>query len=120
MRSKLVALVLSLAFTAGCKSKGKPQDTKETLERVASLETQVKDKDAYIQKLRDENAELQRGALPTGGEWVFLIEGDALTLKGKPSGGGGGGGSIDDATATAMSEQFLDQVQKSRGSIQKC
>lgn len=118
MRSKLV-VVVGLALLAGCKSKTEYKDTKETQDRLVSLEGQLKDKDAYIQKLRDENAELQRGALPTGGEWVFLIEGDALSIKGKPS-GGGGEPAIDDATATKMSQQFLDQVQKSRGAIQKC
>jgi hypothetical protein len=41
-----------------------------------------------------------------------------LVLKAKPS--GGAGPAIDDATATAMSNQFLDIVSKSRGSIQKC
>jgi hypothetical protein len=114
----VVALV-GLALSAGCKGKTKYQDTKETTEKVASLETQLKDKDAYIQKLRDENAELQRGGATGESEWLFAIEGDVLVLKAKPS-GGGGGATIDDATATQMSNQFLDIVSKSRGSIQKC
>jgi len=112
-----VVLALGLGFAPGCKGKTKYQDTKETLARVATLEGQLKDKDAYIQKLRDENAELQRGGAVGAGEWVFTIEGDALTLKTKPT---GGAAMLDDATATAMSTQFLDVVSKSRGSIQKC
>lgn len=118
----VAGLVLVLVAGAGCKGKTQTKDSQETLDRLASLEAQLKDKDSYIQKLRDENAELQRGSAGTGapGEWVFVIEGDALTIKGKPSGGGGGGEQIDDATATAMSKQFLGMIDRSRGAIQKC
>jgi hypothetical protein len=122
MRRNLVSVgvvaLVGLGLSAGCKGKTKYQDTKETTDKLASLETQLKDKDAYIQKLRDENAELQRGGVVSDSEWLFTIEGDVLTLKAKPS--GGGGPAIDDATATAMGNQFLDIVSKSRGSIQKC
>jgi hypothetical protein len=122
MRRNLVTVgvvaLLGLGLSAGCKGKTKYQDTKETTEKLASLETQLKDKDTYIQKLRDENAELQRGGAAADSEWLFTIEGDVLVLKAKPS--GGAGPAIDDATATAMSNQFLDIVSKSRGSIQKC
>jgi len=123
MRTKLVTIgvvaVLGAGMSAGCKGKTKYQDTKETLDKVTSLESQLKDKDAYIQKLRDENAELQRGGVAVGeNEWLFTIQGDVLTLTAKPT--GGGQPSIDDATATAMSKDFLDIVSKSRGSIQKC
>lgn len=111
--------VSCVVAAVGCKNKTEYKDTKETLDRLAVLEGQVKDKDAYIQKLRDENATLQREGAGVGpNEWVFTIEGDALTVKAKPS--GGGGAAIDDKTATAMSEKFLDIVKKSRGSIQKC
>jgi hypothetical protein len=113
-------LALSVGLAAGCK-KTTYKDSPETLERLALLEGQVKDKDIYIQKLRDENATLQRDGLPTGdNEWLFTIDGDALVIAAKPSGGGGGGGGIDDATATAMGEEFLSQVTKARGPIQKC
>lgn len=120
-RKLAVALVCCLGLGAGCK-KTTYRDTPETLDRLASLETQLKDKDTYIQKLRDENANLQRdGVTPGDNEWVFTINGDALVLTGKPAKGGGGGGGVpDDATATVMSEQFLGQVSKARGSIQKC
>lgn len=116
-----VAFVCCLAagLAAGCK-KTTYKDTPQTLEKLASLETQLKDKDTYIQKLRDENANLQRdGVTPGENEWVFTINGDALVLTAKPS-KGGGGGVPDDATATAMGEQFLGLVSKARGSIQKC
>jgi len=124
MNRKSVALVAclaaGLALGAGCK-KTTYKDTEQTLEKLASLESQLKDKDTYIQKLRDENANLQRdGVTPGDNEWVFTINGDALVLTSKPSKGGGGGGVPDDATATAMSEQFLGLVSKARGSIQKC
>ena len=124
MRFQSAVLVCCLAAAlagAGCK-KTTYKDTPQTLEKLASLETQLKDKDTYIQKLRDENATLQREGLgvPGENEWVFTIDGDALVLNVKPTGGGGGGSPIDDATATAMGEQFLGLVSKARGSIQKC
>jgi hypothetical protein len=117
-RNLVLAVCLAAGLGAGCK-KTIYKDTPETLEKLASLETQLKDKDAYIQKLRDENATLQREGVGGELEWVFTINGDALVLTGKPS-RGGGGGSIDDATANAMGEQFLGLVSKARGSIQKC
>lgn len=122
MNRKSVVFIACLAagLGAGCK-KTTYKDTPQTLEKLASLENQLKDKDTYIQKLRDENANLQRdGVTPGDNEWVFTINGDALVLTSKPSKGGGGGGVPDDATATAMSEQFLGLVSKARGSIQKC
>jgi hypothetical protein len=123
MRVPSAVLVCSLAAAlagAGCK-KTTYKDTPQTLEKLASLEAQLKDKDTYIQKLRDENATLQREGLGVGeNEWVFTIDGDALVITAKPAVGGGGGGTIDDATATAMGEQFLGLVSKARGSIQKC
>jgi hypothetical protein len=121
MRSNLVGLaglVALVAGAAGCKGKTEYKDSKQTQERLAHLEEQIRDKDVYIQKLRDQNAELQRDHAPSGGEWHFTIEGNALVLSGKP--GGKAVRAIDDATATAMSEQFFDIVQRSRGSIQKC
>src|SRR5688500_9070836 len=122
MRRNLVSVgvvaLVGLGPPAGCKGKTKHQDTKETTEQAASHATQLTDKDAYSQRLGDETAELQRGGATGESEWLFAIEGDVLVLKAKPS--GGGGATIDDATATAMSNQFLDIVSKSRGSIQKC
>ena len=106
-----------------CKGKVEYKDTQETLDKVAGLESQLKDKDTYLQKLRDENAELKRGGdatVPGDNEWVFTIVGDALTLTAKPTHGGGGGGTPDDATATALGNSFFEMVQKSRGPIQKC
>ncbi|MCA9675051.1 MAG: hypothetical protein H6709_15980 [Kofleriaceae bacterium] len=112
-------LLCAAVLTTGCKGKITYKDTPETVSKLESMERQMADKDTLIQSLRDDNARLEREGGAAGGEYVFTIEGDALSLKTKPS-HGGGGGSIDDATATALSGQFLDLVQKSRGSIQKC
>ncbi len=125
MISKLRGLVLVVAAAScvvGCKGKVTYKDTPDTVKRLASLESQMGEKDTLLQTLRDENARLEReggGVVAGGTEYTFLIEGDALTLKAK-RGGGGGEAAVDDATATALSAQFLDVVQKSRGSIQKC
>ncbi len=120
-RLMLIAALAVVATAAGCK-KTVTKDSEATLQKLKDLEAQLADKDTYIQKLRDENAELQRGGspVPADGEWVFTIEGDALVIKARPSGGGGGGGDVDDGTATKLSEQFITMVQRSRGSIQKC
>jgi hypothetical protein len=125
-RTAVVAAVLALFTATACKGKVEYKDSQETTDKVASLEGQIKDKDTYIQKLRDQNAQLQLGgggsgsAVADDSAYVFEIDGDVLTLKSKPSGGGGGGATLDDKTATAMGNQFLDIVQKSRGAIQKC
>lgn len=124
MNSMRIAAAFLIVLGA-CKGKVEYKDTQETLDKVAGLESQLKDKDTYLQKLRDENAELKRGgdpsAVPGDNEFVFTIVGDTLSLTAKPShGGGGGGGTPDDATATALGNSFFDMVQKSRGPIQKC
>lgn len=116
----LLALALAgVATTAGCK-KTVTKDSEATLQKVRDLESQLAEKDTYIQKLRDQNAELERGGVSPGGpgEWVFTIEGDALVIKARPT--GGGGPDIDEGTATKLSEQFITLVQRSRGAIQKC
>jgi (2Fe-2S) ferredoxin len=122
VRRLVLGLGLALLVTAaGCKGKTIYKDTPETLEKLTALEGQMKAKDDLITSLRKENADLTLGA--GGGtagelEWVFTIEGDALTIKARP--GGGGSGVPDDSVATGSADQFLDIVEKSRGSIQKC
>ena len=123
---RFLGLVMTLTFagaglTAGCK-KTVTKDSEATLQKLRDLESQLAEKDTYIQKLRDQNAELERGGAPPSGagEWVFTIEGDALAIKARPSGGGGGDGDVDESTATKLSGEFITMVQKSRGSIQKC
>lgn len=121
-RFLVVAAAVSVVALTGCKNKVTYKDTPDTVAKLESLEKQMGEKDNLLQQLRDENARLERegGAAAPAGDWVFVIEGDALTLKARPTGGGGAAAEVDEATATALSNQFLDMVQKSRGAIQKC
>jgi hypothetical protein len=115
------ALLTAVAFlAAGCKGETTYKDTSETLAKLSNCNTQITEKDKLIQTYADRIAQLERDATQSG-EIVVTIEGDALTVKGRAGGGGGGGApAIDDATAKAMSADFLEQVNKSRGAIQKC
>jgi hypothetical protein len=114
-----LALFTAVAFlVAGCKGETKYKDTQETLARLDNCNKQVAEKDKLIQSYADRIAQLERDSAQPG-EIVVTIEGDALTVKPR-AGGGTGTPGVDDATATAMSQDFLEQVRKSRGQIQKC
>lgn len=117
-RSVLVVAALALA-AAACKEPA-AKDKPETLAKLSDCESRagkLADKDRLIATYEAEIVRLKA----EGGkqEYSFVIEGDALTLKGKPA-GGGGGAPIDDKQAAQLSQQFIDVVNKSRGSIQKC
>lgn len=121
MNRRSVLLLVAILGTAGCK-KGGTKDSPETLDKLKKAQDQLVADAQLIQQLRDNNARLETEA---GGEleWIFTINGDVLTITTKPAkagGGGGGGGTLDDATASAMSQQFIDLVNKSRPNIQKC
>lgn len=119
--NRSVLIVAVLLGLGGCR-KGGTKDSQETLDKLAAAESQLLANAQLIQQLRDDNARL---ATEAGGEieWVFTINGDALVVTTKPAragGGGGGGGGLDEATASAMSQKFIEVVNKSRSNIQKC
>jgi hypothetical protein len=114
-----VALLTAVAFLAACKGDTKYKDTPETLSALDLCKKQRDEKETLNQQYAARITELERGAAQQG-ELVVTIEGDALTVKARPGGGGGGGPQVDDATAAALSREFLDQVERSRGAIQKC
>src|SRR5687767_14716202 len=114
------ALLTAVAFlTTGCKGETTYKDTPDTLAKLTNCTTQITEKDKLIQTYADRIAQLERDAAQSG-EIVVTIEGDALTVKARGTGGGSGPPAIDDATAKAMSADFLEQVNKSRGAIQNC
>ena len=113
------ALLTAVAFITGCKGDTKYVDKPETLAQLQNCNTQLAEKDKLIKLDADRIAELERGAAQPG-EFVVTIEGDALQIKPGHGTNGGGGGKIDDETAKMFSADFLSQVQKSRGAIQKC
>lgn len=111
------SLIAALA-ALGCGSKGESKPDQKSLDRISQLEDQVKSQNDLINQLRDDKAKAEMG-MPSGGEYVFVIEGDMLTLKARPA-TGGGGAAIDDQTANELSTKFTGMVQASRGPIQKC
>jgi hypothetical protein len=116
-----VALLTAVAFLAACKGETKYKDTPETLAKLDRCTKQRDEKDVLNQTYADRITELERGGAQQG-ELVVTIEGDALTVKQRTGGGGGGVAAppIDDKLAAALSREFLDQVERSRGAIQKC
>ena len=115
---RFVAVLALLVAVGACKSPP-PKDKPETLAKLTDCESKVAalaDKDRLIQQYE---AEIARLKLESGAqEFVFTIEGDALAVKKRPQ--GAGGPPVDDKTAAAMSQNFIDVVNKSRGAIQKC
>lgn len=112
------AIVVALVCVVGCKGETKYKDSNETLAKLDNCNKQVAAKDDLIKSYADKQAELENQL--KNQELVVTIDGDALTVRPHGSGGGTGGGHVDDETAKALSADFLDQVQKSRGAIQKC
>ena len=114
------AVFTAIALLAvGCKGDTTYKDSKETLAKLAACTKQVAEKDKLIQQYADRIATLERESAQSG-EIVVSIEGDALTVKSLGATSGTSGPPVDEKTAAAMSQDFLDQVGKSRGAIQKC
>jgi predicted Rdx family selenoprotein len=116
----LVSLVSFVALGAAACKQPAPKDKPETLARLTDCEeraAKLADKDKLIATYEAEITRLKTEG-GTGGEFVFVIQGDALVIKNRP--GGGGGAPIDDKLAGELSQKFIDVVNKSRGSIQKC
>jgi hypothetical protein len=116
MSSSRLCLLFVFA-AAACKSPA-AKDTPETKARLADCESrvaQLAEKDKLIATYEAEITRLKTANV--GQEYVFVLQ-DVLTLKNKPS--GGGGAPIDDKLAAELSQKFIDVVNKSRGSIQKC
>lgn len=112
--------VAALAIVAVGACKNPPaKDKPETLAKLKDCEDRsagIADKDRLLQQYE---AEIARLKLDGGAkEIVLTIEGDALAIKSRPQ--GAGGPPVDDKTAALLSQNFIDVVNKSRGSIQKC
>lgn len=117
-RSATATLLALVASVAACKSPA-PKDKPETIARLTDCEerlAKLAEKDKLIATYEGEIARLK---LESGGqEFRLAIEGDALVVKARPQ--GSGGAPIDDKLAAELSSKFIDVVNKSRGSIQKC
>ena len=114
MTRNAIVILLSATLAVGCKQTVVKPDP-ETQRELDNCRKTLAEKDKLVQAVQDENARLMRGG--TGSEIVVAIEGNVLTVRpGKP----GDVRPIDDKVAAAASQQFIDVVQRSKGSIQKC
>lgn len=109
-------LVLGLFATTGCKGETVTKDNPDTVRDLDACKKTLDEKNKLVQALQDENASLMRGGANPN-EIVISIEGNVLTVK---PGAPGSHPPIDDKAAAAASKEFLNVVEKSRGSIQKC
>jgi hypothetical protein len=110
----LLPAALLASGLAGCKTKEVTRPDPETAQQLTECKQKLDDKDKYIAKLLEENTRQQ---MQRGGEIVVKIEGGNMTVRaGQP----GGTLAIDERAAAAGAQAFIDVVEKSRGSIQKC
>lgn len=120
--SAILALLLAAIFTtglaaglAGCKTKEVTRPDPETAKQLTECRQKLADREKDTARLLDENTRLQMQK--GGGEIIVKIEGGNMTVRaGQP----GGTLPIDERAAAAGAQAFIDVVERSRGSIQKC
>ena len=110
-RTTIVCLLSTLVL--GCKETVTKPDP-DTLKELDVCKKTLEEKNKLVQALQDEST---RNQAHTGGEIVVVIEGGNFTVKPGPP---GEKPPVDDKVAAQASKEFIDVVQRSRGSIQKC
>ncbi|MEZ4368889.1 MAG: hypothetical protein R2939_21810 [Kofleriaceae bacterium] len=117
-RWRSLGVALALVTLAACKGETTYKDTPDTLAKVTSLQASITEKDKLIKDYELRISTLERdGAGGGSGELLITFEGDVLKVSPAKA---GARPQIDDAAAAALSQKFIDVVQKSRGAIQKC
>lgn len=118
-RSLLAAAAVVLAV--GCKGKTVVKGDPETVTRLEDCTEKSKAKDALIRTYEADlaAAKLGNGGAASGNELVMRIDGDVLSVTARPA-GTGGTPAVDDKVAIELGNQFVENVRKSRGNIQKC
>ncbi|HEX4423603.1 MAG TPA: hypothetical protein VH165_37090 [Kofleriaceae bacterium] len=108
---------IALVAASGCKGDKVVEPDPTT---KADLDQCLKDKDEKLKLIKDYEAEIARLMRDkgNGAEIVVSIEGTALTIK--PGASGPPSPPVDDKAVGEASKEFLNLVEKSRGSIQKC
>jgi hypothetical protein len=107
-----------LLCVAACKGDTKYKDTPETLAKLDNCNRALTEKDKLIKDYEDRLAKYDRDKAQPN-EILVAIEGDAVVIK-QRTGGGGGAPPVDDKIAAALTQDFLGQVKRSKGAIQKC
>lgn len=110
--------ILFLSFclaAASCKGETVYKDDPNTLQALRDCETQVSRKDNHIKELEGRLGDIKMAQ--SSDEIIVTITGDTMTISGKdgkprPTG--------DKAPKKEHIEAFIAQVQKSRGSMQRC
>jgi len=116
-RAVIAIVVSAVVGFAACKGETKFKTDPTTQTNLDACNEDKKAKDKRIAELQEENADLMRKS-GSGAEIVVSIEGNVLTVH--PPKAGAAAPPVDDKVTAAASKQFVDLVQKSRGSIQKC
>jgi hypothetical protein len=106
-----------LLLMAACKGETVTKDNPRTLSDLDACKKNLAEKDKRIEAEEAENASLLRGN-GSAAEIIVTLEGNVLTVK--PPGPGEPQHPIPDKVTAAASQQFIDLVARSRGSIQKC
>jgi hypothetical protein len=115
-RTSTTLVALLLAGLAACKGETVVKDNPDTLRDLDICRKTLDEKNKLVTAIQDENARLMRNQ-GAGAEIVVAIEGNALTVRPPAP---GTTPPIDTKVAAAASKEFLNLVEKSRGSIQKC
>ncbi|HEY1554915.1 MAG TPA: hypothetical protein VGF94_08780 [Kofleriaceae bacterium] len=112
-----ILVVLSVACAGlGCKGETVVKPDPQTKTDLDNCKNHAAEQDKRIAALTDENAELMRKQ-GSGATITVAIEGNTLTVKPYT---GPAAPPIDNAAAAAGAKEFINVVQRSRGSIQKC
>lgn len=114
----VIVSVVGVATSSGCKG-DQAHDTPATLARLKACSEQlatIADKDRLIASYEAEIARLKLAG-EGGSAYSFVIDGDTLALRSRPT---GGGPALDDKQASALADEFIGLVGKARPPIQKC
>jgi hypothetical protein len=107
----------------GCKGKTTVKDNPETVDKLTTCETKLKDKIEYINTLNEQITKLESGGASADGAptVVVQIDGDIMNIvAGKGKGPNGHGDSKGNAKDAELYEAFVASVKRSRGAIKKC
>lgn len=112
------ALAPWLAHTAACKGETEVKDKPETLQSLQSCRDSVAEKDKYIKELEARVYDLQQKS--ENAEIVVTIAGDEMTITPAKDESGNDKPSGPAVPDEELYKAFVGQVQKSRGSMQRC
>jgi len=113
-----IAVLLVSALALGCKGEKVIQPDPKTQDDLNTCQKNLAEKDKLVQALKDDNARLQLNS-GSASEVAVTFDGSCDKLTVRPPKPGEVRPTDDKATAAA-SKEFINLVEKSRGSIQKC